>query len=249
LADDMQDIFEALTEPGFIHLRAPALRDLLHWTDADWESFAGTWTDLGPDLYMADGGRYRRRRHAVFAAQDGQIARQPHQPHFQSRDYNPLNGDVQRWFTPIEEETGDGPILQAALRGLTPLFNQLDGRAPDARWHCEVHQFRIETSPAELGRPTPEGLHRDGVDWVLVLLVDRRNVEEGVTEIGDLTGRPLGRFTLSEPGEAVLLDDRKIKHGVTPIVALADAPTGHRDVLVVTWRSEDAENSAHRTAA
>ena len=52
---------------------------------------------------MADGGRYRKRRFAVFAA-DGRrgIARKPHQPHYQSRDYNSLNGGIERWFAPIQ---------------------------------------------------------------------------------------------------------------------------------------------------
>ena len=30
----------------------------------DWETFAASWDDLGFDQYMADGGRYRRRRFA-----------------------------------------------------------------------------------------------------------------------------------------------------------------------------------------
>ena len=50
----------------------------------------------------------------------------------------------------------------------------------------ELHQFRIEARAGQIGQPTPEGLHRDGVDWVLVVLVDRRNVESGVTSIYDL---------------------------------------------------------------
>lgn len=49
------------------------------------------------------------------------------------------------------------------------------------------------------GRPTPEGMHRDGVDWVLVLLVSRVNISEGETSIGDRAMRPLGSFTLTDP--------------------------------------------------
>lgn len=229
-------IADALAQSGFVHLAAPAMSALLAWSEADWAAFAASWDRLGPDRYMADGGRYRSRRHAAFEARGIDLARKPHQPHFQSRDYNPLNGDVQRWFDPIEPAVADSPILHAIYRTFTPLFATLDQRPAGAAWHSEVHQFRIETSPAELGRPTPEGLHRDGVDWVLVALVARHNVAEGVTEIGDNAGSPLGRFTLGTPGEAVLLDDRRIRHGVTPIVAL-DATAAYRDALVVTWRA------------
>ncbi len=233
----VRTIGDALADRGFIHLPAPDLRGLLQG-DEDWATFAASWDRLGADRFMADGGRYRRRRFAAFEARGDRVTRKAHQPHFQSRDYNPLNGDVQRWFDPIDPQIADGRILQSIFRTLTPLFATLDGRDPASRWHGEVHQFRIETSPRELGRPTPEGLHRDGVDWVLVMLVARHNVIEGTTEIGDADGRPLGRFTLGDPGEAVLLDDRRIRHGVTPIQPTSDAPPAYRDALVVTWRAD-----------
>ena len=38
---------------------------------ADWPDFAASWDDLGLDTYMADGGRYRKRRHAAFGARRG----------------------------------------------------------------------------------------------------------------------------------------------------------------------------------
>ena len=33
----------------------------------DWSTFAASWNDLPEDTFMADGGRYRQRRHAAFA--------------------------------------------------------------------------------------------------------------------------------------------------------------------------------------
>ena len=58
---------------------------------------------------MADGGRYRKRRHAAFGARAGEpIHRKPHQPHYQSRDYNPLNGGIARWFDPVLPEIAAG---------------------------------------------------------------------------------------------------------------------------------------------
>ncbi|HEX7854062.1 MAG TPA: 2OG-Fe dioxygenase family protein [Sphingobium sp.] len=222
-----------------MHLLASDLRGILGWSETNWTSFARSWERLGPDSYMADGGRYRRRSHAAFEARGRDLVRKRHQPHFQSRDYNPLNGDVQRWFDPIDEQTAENPIFRAIFSSFTPLFEALDGRSSGASWHSEVHQFRIESSSSELGRPTPEGLHRDGVDWVLVMLVARQNVEEGTTEIGDPDGRPLGRFTLRDPGEAVLLDDRRIRHGVTPIHAVLNTVPAYRDALVVTWQAQE----------
>ena len=100
-----------------------------------------------------------------------------------------------------------------------------------------MHQFRIEARTGEHGQPTPEGLHRDGVDYVLVLLVDRRNIASGVTRIHALDGRTLGRFTLTEPLDAAIVDDRRVAHGVTPVEPLEPGKPAYRDVLVVTFRS------------
>lgn len=233
---------DSLRREGFAFLRAPAMRALLEQhgmpSSAEvWQTFADSWNDLGLDRYMADGGRYRRRRHATFALHDGRITRKPHQPHYQSRDYNLLNGGIERWFQPIADEIAEHPVLLAILGACDGLFTPLT--APDARpssWHVEMHQFRVEALPDAVGQPTPEGLHRDGVDWVLVLLVARRNVESGETSIHDLRKQVLGSFTLSDPMDAALVDDSRVYHGVTAIRPVDPTLPAYRDVLVVTFR-------------
>jgi hypothetical protein len=79
-------------------------------------------------------------------------------------------------------------------------------------------------------------MHRDGVDWVLVTLVRRENLAEGVTEIATSDGRSLGSFTLEQSLDSVLLDDRLVLHGVTPVRPLNVARPAWRDVLVVTFK-------------
>ena len=237
----------ALAEHGFALLRAPGMRALLDqfgFPEAaeHWLSFAASWNDLGIDRYMADGGRYRRRRHATFSVaasvQGGRrIERKPHQPHYQSRDYNMLNGGIERWFKPVRDEVGTHPVLHAILAACDDVFTALT--PPDARpaaWHVELHQFRIEARPDQAGEPTPEGLHRDGVDWVLVLLVARENVESGETSIHDLRKRLLGSFTLSKPLDAALVDDSRVYHGVTGVRPVDPDLPAYRDVLVITFR-------------
>ena len=224
-----------LSGSGFSRIPGQEMLTLLAADTSEWRAFADSWNDLGPDLYMADGGRYRRRRHAAFLCQDGRFIRKPHQPHFQSRDYNPLNGDVQRWFDPVREASMDNPVMRAIFAFCAESF----GANAAQRWHVEMHQFRIETQEGDIGRPTPEGLHRDGVDWVFVMLVERRNVREGVTRIGAPDGTPLGEFTLATPGDAVLIDDHRILHGVTEIHAVDPERPAWRDALVITFAKED----------
>lgn len=202
----------------------------------DWPAFAASWNDLALDTYMADGGRYRRRRYGVYAVEPaGAVRREPHQPHYQSRSYNTLNGGVERWFEPILPVIGGGQSMTAVLDVTRRLFSALAPATP--RWHVEVHQFRIEARPGTPGLPTPEGSHRDGVDHVLVLLIKRQNVRSGTTTIHDAKGRLLGSFTLTDPFDAALVDDQRCYHGVTPVEPLDPAAPAYRDVLVVTYRA------------
>lgn len=231
------NLAETVRAAGYAFVQGPAMRVVLqqHGPLTDWDAFAASWGDLGLDTYMADGGRYRKRRHAAFRADASGIRRKPHQAHYQSRDYNRLHGGIARWFEPVLSEIGAGPTLSTILLTCRDLFEQL---TPAPAWHIELHQFRIEARAGEAGQPTPEGTHQDGVDHVLVLLIGRQNIRSGVTTVTDLASRKLGSFTLTEPLDAALVDDNRVMHGVTPVQPIDPAHPGYRDVLVVTFRRE-----------
>jgi hypothetical protein len=234
----LQPIAELLKRSGFAFVDGRTIEIALQTSGfADWDSFAESWNHLGLDTYMADRGRYRRRRHAAFGSTAAGTARKPHQPHYQSRDYNALNGGLERWFAPITDPIANHPAMLAVLN---MCFNLFDGLTPPAvrplAWHVEVHQFRIEAGLGQKGRPTPEGLHRDGVDWVMVLLVARENIASGMTTILDNDRQTIGSFTLTRPLDAALVDDNRVYHGVTPVEALDPSRPAYRDVLVVTFR-------------
>jgi hypothetical protein len=237
---DTSALHTRLQRDGFAFVTADIMGGLLG-ADAltDWPTFAASWNDLAPDAYLAASGRHRRRRHATFSADaDGGIRREAHQPHYQSLKYNPLQGDIQRWFEPVLPALADGASLRRILGFCHDCFGAL---APATRhWHVEVHQFRIEARADEAGEPTPEGVHRDGVDYVLVLLIDRENIERGTTTIHAADRREVGQFTLTHPLDAALVDDHRVFHGVTAVTPLDPAQAAHRDVLVVTFRRDAA---------
>jgi len=225
-----------LTRNGFAWAPAKQFEELLTTEAlATWVLFAASWNHLSVDAYMADGGRYRRRRFAAFLVSADDIIRKPHQPHYQSRDYNALNGGIERWFDACAIAVTQHPLMQSCLRLCYALFSSLTKEPPTA-WHVEVHQFRIEAQGAQHGLPTPEGLHRDGVDWVLVLLIARENIAEGVTTIYDQNKQPLGSFTLTSSFDAALVDDSRVYHGVTAVEPIDPRRPAYRDVLVVTFR-------------
>jgi hypothetical protein len=232
---------QSLAERGFVFVEALPMRAALDATGplTDWAAFAASWNDLEIDRYLAEGQRSRSRRFAVYSVAAGAVARQPHQPHFQHREYNALFGGIERWFAPIAPDIGEGPTMTTVVRYCARVFGAL---APAVRrWHVEVHQFRIAASADTPGQPTPEGVHRDGVDFVLVLLVNRQNIVSGVTTVYDLAGAALGTFTLTQPLDATLVDDNRVAHGVTPVAPLDPARPGARDVLVVTFRAQEKD--------
>jgi hypothetical protein len=233
--DTLRQLTDLIRNDGYAFVQAPDMRALLEQTGplTDWSTFAASWNDLGSDTYMADGGRYRKRRHGVFAAGSEGIVRQEAQPHYQSRDYNTLNGGIERWFEQVDDTVGSGSSMTTILTFCQILFGVV---CPARGWHVEVHQFRIEARRGQEGRPTPEGLHRDGVDYVLVLLINRTNIASGMTSVHDLAGNALGHFTLTTPLDAALVDDARVMHGVTPVEPLDPSEPGFRDVLVVTLR-------------
>jgi hypothetical protein len=233
----MTELSTQIERNGFAFLHGAQMRaELQHFgTLDDWAAFAASWNALELDTYMADGGRYRRRRHAVFAATANEpaILRQADQPHYQDLDYNALNGGIARWFAPITPAVAQSATLGTILAFCRGLFDRM---LAGQTWHIELHQFRIEAHPDAEGRPTPEGMHRDGVDYVLVLMIDRVNIASGVTTIHDLERRPLGSFTLTHPLDAALVHDRRVYHGVTAVEPIDPAQPAYRDVLVVTFR-------------
>ena len=189
-----------------------------------------SWDDLPADAYLRDGGRYRRRRHASYVIDGGEVRPAPHRAHWQPLEYNALHGGLERWFEPIRPDVAQQPVWPRLLGAFARLCSELKGAQP---WYVEAHQFRIDTTDG-IGRPTPEGAHRDGVDLVAVLLVDRMGIKGGETRVFEADGPAGLRFTMVEPWTTLVLDDQRVIHESTPIQPLE--ANGHRDTLVLTYR-------------
>lgn len=228
----------ALRERGHAVLSAAGLRELLSASAPELEALRPSWNDLPPDAHLRDGGHYRRRRHACFIVDGSELQQVPHRAHWQPVEYNALHGGLERWFEPIRPEVIEQGVWRRLLCELAALCSALKGVRP---WFVEAHQFRIDTVGG-IGRPTPEGAHRDGVDMVAVLLIDRMGVKGGETRVFDADGPGGLRFTMTEPWTTLLLDDARVIHESTPIQPTQDRarplPTpGHRDTLVLTFRA------------
>jgi hypothetical protein len=162
------------------------------------------------------------------------LAAAPSRAHWQPTEYNALHGGIERWFDPVEPEVRAAPAWQALITSLGRLFAIAGGRDANVeRWYVEAHQFRIDTANG-IGRPTPEGAHRDGVDYVAVILIARTAVRGGETRVFQADGMHGIRFTMTAPWSALLLDDARVIHETTPIQPAG--AHGWRDTLVLTYR-------------
>lgn len=213
-------------------------------SDAEIGQFQDSWNDLRQDKYMADKGRYRFRRHLVMGlekASSHAVVRHG-VPHYQSSAYNRLNGDVKRWFAPIEDAVVEGRIWNALMCHLSFVFNEVEKlhSRNATEWLIEAHQFRIIATDLDAGQPTPEGVHRDGVSYVFMMAVARENITGGESGIYDHQ-RNIVRKLVMSPYECVYVDDESMKHGVSPVNRLVSGKDAYRDMLVVTFKRQSAE--------
>ena len=228
----IQDISDQLMERGFCFIDANTLSDFLGLSFADFQGFATYWNDLHEDKHLKDLGRYRFRRHSSYIVDAEKVVLAPHRAHWQSLDYNALHGGMYRMFDPIDSSLNESSKWTKLIGGIAKLLVKQE---QTKTWYSEAHQFRITTSGG-IGRPTPEGAHRDGVDFVAVILIKRESIKGGETRIFEIDGNLGFRFTLEQPWSVLLLDDHRMIHETTPIQE--DGGSGYRDTLVLTFKGD-----------
>ena len=228
----LADLDAQLAAAGWAVLDAPSLQQRAGLDPAALAAWGALWNELPPDRHLLDGGRYRFRRHGSFVVEGGVLRAVPHRAHWQPVAYNALHGGLLRWFEPLPQALAADPGWARLLVSLARCADALRGAQP---WYVEAHPFRIDASQG-IGRPTPEGAHRDGVDLVAVVLVARQGVKGGETRVFDARGPQGVRFTLTQPWSVLLLDDERVIHETTPIQPAHAGEPAHRDTLVLTFR-------------
>ncbi|WP_019869687.1 2OG-Fe dioxygenase family protein [Salinispora oceanensis] len=233
LSVDARAIVAALSDTHECLVSAADLSRILDVDADDWARFARNWDDLEQDMFMADGGTYRHRRYGQFMLDphSGELTALPHEPYRQELFFNRLNGGVDRIYEPLTEVFAGDRLLRNLLVALGRIFTAIDDTQ---RWLIKLHPVRI-TAGKEMGKPAPEGRHRDGVTFVGSLIIDRLNITGGESSTYNEAGERLRTVTLAERGELLLNDDQRTYHAVTPIEAIDKDQPAHRDVLVLNY--------------
>ena len=183
------------------------------------------FASLPVDPYIK--GHYRLRRFSRFTVLGNDLIKLPHGYFLQSKDYNPLLGNIKREFAELD----DALLELEEFKKLVLAFSDSCKLHPEAE--IGVHQIRITCSPTNYGNPAPEGIHRDGTDFIGILAIDRENIQGGETHLY-LSRKEKPVFSkILNPGEMVLVNDHEFLHYTTPIKPTSEQP-GTRDVFVMT---------------
>lgn len=194
-----------------------------------------SFAHLPEDPYLEGHYRFRRLSHFKVVSDPSKVGeaarliKLPHRRLFQSKQYNPLLGDVIREYAELDDELIQ---LQDFQRLLWEFFQfcQLCSRSNE----IAVHQIRTTASSQKLGNPAPEGIHRDGVDVVGIFSVDRNGIAGGETHL--YRSQPNGQPAFSKvlnPGEFLVFRDDQYFHYTSPVSTIA-REQGTRDVFVLT---------------
>jgi hypothetical protein len=228
------DRWHRLTSNGYVLVRATDFI-LSKPVSSALRALRAEYAGLPVDRYLPDGGAYRFRRYGAFrvSVPSGNVWPKSSRPYLQAVEVNAFVGGVVREFAPLDHKMRTNRFLTTLLHfNAACLLPSGTGS-----WHVDVHLVRVVARRDLPGKPAPEGIHRDGFDFVSIHLMDSQGVMSGgEIRVIDPNGTVLERACLVQPLDSIYIDDRTLRHDVTPIEAAADR--GHRDVLLMSYQPE-----------
>lgn len=180
--------------------------------------------------------KYRRKRAiGYFSAtkkdQVVEIKTEPFRPFTQSSSsYYPK----ERIFREVSEEIKNHPSVHALLRHFTSIMFE-ENPEKTAVDIC-MHQTNSICYPEYPGSGAPEGIHQDGMDYIVsALVIERENIKGGTSKLyypGPNVENEVYSRTLVE-GEGIFQADdcTQIWHDVTPIKPADNTKNGKRNTI------------------
>jgi hypothetical protein len=188
--------------------------------------FEPFFANLPLDPYIL--GKFRRRRFSRFQGPLESLTRLEHKDFEQSSAINKIAGGIRRNFPELE----DALLSLAEFKMLVARFVDFSKIDPETT-EIGIHQIRIVASAGEVGEPAPEGIHKDGFNFVGIFCIGRQNLIGAETHLYEDPNQPPIFAKELQPGEFVLVNDQRLYHFTTDMQP-AGAIEGTRDVFVMT---------------
>ena len=175
-------------------------------------------------------GRYRLRRYSRVA-----LLTEPKRfkvlevnEFNQSSDYNKFQGDVERTFENLEDET----LHSKGMEEMLYLFRKLNNLPHETE--VDIHQMRVITLPNHTAEVSPEGAHQDGYDCIAMFGIARHNISGGELLVSDAEmGEPFVSIPINE-GTGVFLNDQVLWHNASKLEAVEKSRYGYMDAFILT---------------
>ena len=198
-----------------------------------WDALRAEYADLPADEFLPGGAKYRFRRfdRFYFLPFTGELHKLPHEDYFQDTSINAVTGGIVRRFAPLTEATVANPFLHELIRFDFDHFPLADTDMQYHPWQVDVHQIHVVAGLTTEGHPTPEGVHRDGAEFVTVHLAALKNAAGGLVTVYDDNREALESFQLKKLLDSYLFNDAILWHGVTPIYPADGQNKAERGIL------------------
>lgn len=229
------DIRTELETDGYSLVRATELSipaDLRQ----SWLSLSIDYADLPVDEYLPNNEKYRFRRYGrfYFVPATEELVRLPHEDYFQGTDINKVTGGIVRKFAPLLDTTFENPFLHEMIRFDFRHFPVAEPMKNDP-WDVHVHLIRITANTDTDGHPTPEGIHKDGAEFVTVHLAELVNADGGEVSIYDNDKNLLSTHHLNQIMDCYLFNDDRLWHKADPITPKDEKHQAIRSILTFDY--------------
>ncbi len=239
---------------GYAFLAGHDVRSIMHAPDVI--DLVEAARSAPPDVYDKIGSRFRMYHQATYFPWNGALVVNPpfqdgpslvpYSTYFQQASFNIEHGGQHRRFTPFSEQL----LSNFALRALVSLCFKLIPRwrlKGAGRWPVLVgmHLIRLQSDGRRAAVATPNHAHQDGEPFTFVIMLERDNIEGGVSFILDAScagqhpddvpdRHILASGTLMEPLDIAAVDDERVAHHVTGVLGAGGRP-GFRSVLLIDF--------------
>ncbi|MEP0211224.1 MAG: 2OG-Fe dioxygenase family protein [Paracoccaceae bacterium] len=224
-----------LASQGYSYVRGADF-GVANASSADFANMADEWNRLEADKYLQDQARFRERRFGRFAYKPltNECIQLKHKPYFQAATTNTYAGGIEREVAPLSATFAKNPLLRELVAQDFDCFptSKYD---PKEWWYVACHLFRIIGRTNETGEPTPEGVHRDDINYGAMHLMRRTNATGGLSRIHAEDHSITAELCLQERLDTLFWADEQVLHSVTPIHPSDIHEPAIRDILILGY--------------